>query len=190
MTDPATANFPLVDIDTDDPLVKPLFDAMKARGAGPLHMHRTIAHAPAVYAGFAQFATALRAEGATSRADRELMIVRTTQLRDSHYELTEHKRMALACGLTAEQVEAVGGWRESALFDERQRTILRLADEMYFEPNGVISLALFDTLMRDFPLQAIVELVMTASFYIGLVHFSHVVRVQPETVVTNYGAPA
>ena len=33
----------LIDRDTNDPIVKPMFDAMKAKGAGPLNIHRTIA---------------------------------------------------------------------------------------------------------------------------------------------------
>lgn len=40
-----------IDIDTDDPIVRPVFEAMKERGAGTQHIPRVIARAPSRYQG-------------------------------------------------------------------------------------------------------------------------------------------
>src|SRR5690349_10703782 len=109
----ARLKIPVIDTDTDDPIVRPIFGAMKEQGAGPLHIHRVIAHAPAIYQGFSSFAAALRAPGATSRADRELAILRTAQIKASHYEFIQHRRIGLSVGLTQRQIDSLSGWRES-----------------------------------------------------------------------------
>jgi alkylhydroperoxidase family enzyme len=104
--------FPLVDRDTNDPIVKPMFDAMKAKGAGPLNIHRTIANAPEVYKGFAAFASALRQSGESPRAERELVILRTTQLKGGDYEFAQHRRIGLRA---RQETTASRDWFDEAI---------------------------------------------------------------------------
>jgi alkylhydroperoxidase family enzyme len=186
--DEPTDTFPLVDADTADPLLKPIFDRMRASGAGPLHIHRTIAHAPQVYEGFAAFATALRQPGATSRSERELAILRTAYLRQASYEYTEHRRIAIDCGLTQAQVDGVEDWERETCFSRRQRLILRFTDAMM--DNGNVDDATRKIVREQLSPQEIIEIAMVAAFYTAVSQFSHTVRVQPEVAASSYGVKA
>ncbi len=178
--------FPLVDWDIDDPIVKPIFDAMKAEGNGPLNIHRTIAHAPEIYRAYTALASALRHDGVTSRADRELCILRTTQLRSGEYEFFQHRRIGLTCGLTEEQVDNLEDWRAKPCYDERQRLILELTEQMV--TTGVVDDHMLTEAKRVFSSRELVELAMTSAFYTALVQFSRALRIEPEIRVSNYGA--
>ena len=176
--------FPMVEQDTTDPVLKPIFDAMQAKGAGPLNIHRVIGQAPEVYNGFAAFAAALRLPGATSRADRELTILRTTQLRGGDYEFVQHRRIGLSCGLTAQQVDGLFDWKSKPFYSEAQRLILDYVDSMVV--NGTVDDPITRAMRRSFSPKAVVELTMTSAFYTAVVQFSRAVRIAPETVSTTY----
>jgi alkylhydroperoxidase family enzyme len=185
ISDQAADTFPLVDADTSDSRLKPIFDRMRANGAGPLHMHRTIAHAPQVYEGFAALATALRQPGATSRSDRELAILRTVYLRQADYEYNEHRRIGLGCGLTQAQVDGVENWQSESCFSPRQLLILRYTDAM--TDNGNVDDATRQAVREQLSSQEIVEIAMVAAFYTAISQFSHTVRVRPEATASSYG---
>ena len=93
-------------------------------------MHRALAHAPRVFRAWVDMAYALREQTTTQRHVRELVILRVLHVVGGDYELALHESMALSCGLTAEQVEAVRHWRDTDVFDGRQRALLAYADEL------------------------------------------------------------
>lgn len=174
-----------VSIDTDDPIVKPIFEAMKDRGSGPLNIHRVMACAPAVYRGFAAFAAGLREPGATSRADRELVILRTTQIKCSEYEHIQHKRIGLSVGLSQEQIDRLDSWRDSKAYDNRQRLLLELTDGLVI--GGRLSAEVAERAERSLTSEEIVEVVMSSALYVAVALFTHAICVEPETVATSYG---
>jgi alkylhydroperoxidase family enzyme len=180
----SVGTFPLVDKDTSDPMVKPMFDAMKAKGAGPLNIHRTIANAPEVYKGFAAFASALRQSGETSRAERELAILRTTQLKGGDYEFAQHRRIGLSCGLTEPQIDGLPDWKSKTVYNDRQRLILQYVDSML--AYGTVDDQIMLKVRQAFSPKEIVELTMTSAFYTAVVQFSRAVRVEPEKEETTY----
>lgn len=180
----AVGTFPLVDKDTNDPIVKPMFDAMKAKNAGPLNIHRTIANAPEVYKGFAAFASALRQNAESPRAERELAILRTTQLKGGDYEFAQHRRIGLSCGLTAAQIDGLPDWKSKTVYNDRQRLILQYVDSML--ANGTVDDPTMLKVRQVFSPKEIVELTMTSAFYTAVVQFSRAVRVEPEKVETTY----
>jgi alkylhydroperoxidase family enzyme len=181
---PAVGTFPLIDVDTNDPIVKPMFDAMKAKNAGPLNIHRTIANAPEVYKGFAAFASALRRSGESPRAERELAILRTTQLKGGDYEFAQHRRIGLSCGLTEQQIDGLPDWSSKTVYNDRQRLILQYVDSML--ANGTVDDQTMLTVRKTFSPKEIVELTMTSAFYTAVVQFSRAVRVEPEKEQTTY----
>jgi alkylhydroperoxidase family enzyme len=180
----AVGTFPLVDRDTNDPIVKPMFDAMKAKNAGPLNIHRTIANAPEVYRGFATFASALRQTGESPRSERELVILRTTQLKGGDYEFAQHRRIGLSCGLTEQQIDGLPDWSSKTIYTDRQRLILQYVDGML--ANGTVDDPTMLRVRQVFSPKEIVELTMTSAFYTAVVQFSRAVRVEPEREETTY----
>jgi len=157
------ARIPLVPADTQDPILKPMFDGIRARGGEPLNMHRTVGNAPKIFKSYAEMAFAIRAQAVVSRADRELIILRATHNHHGDYEFTQHRPMGVSCGLTQAQVDAVPNWRNSTVFGEKQRAVLAYADGKA-SADGVDD-ATFAALKRFYSPQEIVELTVTAAFY-------------------------
>ena len=166
---------PFVDSDTQEPALRALFDQIRARGAEPFNIHRTIAQAPDIFAGFLSFAFALRSQAVSPRVDRELMILRTCQLTDGSYQWSHHRHMAAALGLTDIQIDQIATWRTSDAFSPSHRAILAYTDAM-FSAAGVDE-AVFGDLARRFGPREIVELTLTAAFYGGMAHFSRALRI-------------
>lgn len=179
------AFFPAVDPATPHPVLVPLFEAFKRAGHGPLNIHRVLANAPEFYAGFAKYATVLRGPGETSRADRELAILRTTQSLGANYEFIQHRRIGLAVGLREEQVDALSDWRKSDAFDPRQRLILEFTDVQLRRKR--ISKALWKKLQARFSPGEIVELTLVTGFYTAVAQLTHALPIRPEARATNYG---
>ena len=182
--DATKPRLPLVDPFTQDPVLRPLFDGMRSRGLEPLNIHRTIGHAPELYKAFAGLATALRFSGVTPRVDRELMILRTTQLKEGEYEFAHHKRIGLTCGLSEAQIDSLPSWRRTSIFNERQRAILEYAERMV--QAAEVDDATFATMQRLFSPQEIVELTLTSGFYVGVAQFSRALRIEMDKSPTSY----
>ena len=185
--DSQMARVPLMPPDTKDPILAPIFDGVRARGGEPLNLHRAFGNAPNLFKAYSDLAIAIRSAAAVPRADRELIILRLTQLSKGDYEFVQHRPMAMSCGMTATQIDALSDWRGSTLFDERQRAILAYADGMV-SAQGVDE-AVFGELKRFFSVQEIVELTITASFYYGSSLGTRALGVQLEQNVgqTAYG---
>jgi alkylhydroperoxidase family enzyme len=176
---------PLVQDDTTDPDAAEMLRQVTARGIKPHDIHRVYANAPKLQRRTFAMAEAIRFDATVPRADRELIILRAAQHMHGEYQFRQHRRMAISCGMTAAQVEALARWRESNLFDERQRAVLAYADGMV-STEGV-SDATFATMTRFFNAKEIVELTMTAAFYSGSAQITRALGLQPEKEEDGYG---
>ncbi len=157
------ARVPLVQDDSPDPDVQAIFKNLRERGTAPLNLHRIYANAPKISRRMSAVAQALRNDAIVPRADRELIILRATQLAHGDYPHEEHKPIAMSCGISAAQIDALANWRDSGLFSDRQRALLAYADAMV-SAQGVDD-ATFDAMKRFFSTQEIVELTMNAAYY-------------------------
>jgi len=182
------ARVPLVASDTKDPIVGPIFDAIRARGGQPLNMHRAVANSPKISKSYVDMALALRSAATTPRADRELIILRTAQLGGGEYEFAQHLPMAMSCGMSAAQLDALAQWQKSTLFSERQRAILAYAEGMVSH-KGVDD-ATFANLKKFFDDAEIVELTVTSAFYGAVSQITRALEVKLEANAgqTAYGA--
>jgi alkylhydroperoxidase family enzyme len=149
-----------------DPLLRELFEETRQRGGQVINLHLTLGHAPKIFKARRIMATALRHEAMTPRVLCELAIIRTAQIVGSDYELNQHMPMALEAGLTRQQLDAVESWRESALFDERQRALLAYVEAMAAD-RGRVDDRTFAEFARFFTPQEIVELTVTVGNYYG-----------------------
>ena len=131
-------------------------------GGRPINLYHCLASNPAMLRAWVEFAWAIRNQCTTPRRLRELMIVRGAQICRSEYELTHHSAMALAAGVSADELEALEGWRQSSLFSAAERAALALME-------GVVALSVSDEvsaeLSRHFSDAERVELTMTAGAY-------------------------
>ena len=174
----AGPRLPLVQDDTSDTDAQALFKELRDRGTRPLNLHRVYSNAPKLARATLALAQALRYGAEVSRADKELIILRATQLARGDYQFGQHRRLAISCGITVEQIESLPRWRDSKLFSDRQRAVLAFADGMA-SPEGVDD-ATFDAMRKFFSNQEIVELTMNAAYYGASSQISRTLRITAE----------
>jgi AhpD family alkylhydroperoxidase len=83
--------------------------------------------APALYRAYVRLDTAV-AESAVPGPIAELVRIRASQINGCAYCVEAHTRDALAAGESTSRLFAVAAWRESPLFDDRERAALALTD--------------------------------------------------------------
>jgi alkylhydroperoxidase family enzyme len=145
-----------------DPITEEVFEIFDQEGRAPIALYQALANSPKLLRAYSTLAKGLRYEADTPRELREIVILRIGQLTGSEYEWAHHRKMAADAGVPEEKVTALQRWRESELFDPRERAALRCADEMH-------DLALSDEGFRElsevFTNAEVVEIVLLVAFY-------------------------
>jgi alkylhydroperoxidase family enzyme len=137
--------------------------SMMPPGVPPLRLFRTIAHNPRVLEKIR--ASNPLDRGSVERRHRELVILRTTARCGCEYEWGVHvaffaKRVGLGA---AELAATVHGGPEDAVWSDRERTLIALADELH--DGARISDRLWSELLEHWSDAQLVELVVLAGFY-------------------------
>ena len=153
---------PLVAIDSDDEVVAEVFGRFREEGREPIALYRALANSPALLRAYSGLASALRHQASVPRALRELVILRIATLTGSRYERAHHVPMARAAGVPEAKIAGVEDWLESNAFDERERALLRCADEVH---RCALSDEAFAELERFFDADEITELLLLLGFY-------------------------
>lgn len=103
----------------------------KVGGGKILNIFRTLAHAPKALTAFLAWGNyILSRHNALSERDRELVILRTGYNCRSGYEWTQHKRIGLDCGLTADEIARIKAGPDAAGWSDLDRAMLRATDEL------------------------------------------------------------
>jgi alkylhydroperoxidase family enzyme len=133
------------------------------RGAKQLNLYRALSFSPELVRAWMDFIWTLRDGCQTSRALRELVILRTAIRHESPYEWRHHVIMAEAAGVTADQIAELTNWTESAVFDGSERAALALTDAIC---DGTVTAADRASAASWFDECEIVEVVLTAAAYV------------------------
>jgi alkylhydroperoxidase family enzyme len=165
--------------DPSDPYLKDMFAKIRGKGGQPLNIHLVQGFAPKLARARLDMAYALRYDVVTPALLREMAILRTGQILHSDYELDQHIPLARACGMTDAQIAALPDWRNSYLFDDRQRALLAYT-EAVDEHGGDVDDATYDAFARQFSPQEIVEITITVITYYGTGQLTKALRVRPE----------
>ena len=116
--------------DTASPQTRELAERITRERGSVLHLYAMLLHSAPVAEGWLRYLTAIRHECALPGLLRELVIMRVAQLNGAPYEAQQHAPIALREGMTQAQIDALGQWPESGLFDETQRAVLAYCDAM------------------------------------------------------------
>jgi 4-carboxymuconolactone decarboxylase len=160
------------------PLEGELGERVRALGAKQVNLYRSLAHAPDLLPAWIDWAWTLREKCTTSRALREIMILRTAVVMHSEYEWHQHVGMAGRAGVPEDKVRAVTAWQTSHLFDAPERAALMLTDAMLV---GSVPDAVHQELAQHFTDSERVELILTAGFYAMVPRVLDACRVPVET---------
>lgn len=134
------------------------------------NLYRVMGHAPQMLRAWVDFAWPLRLQATTGRNLRELLILRGAQVADARFEWAHHVPMALAAGVSREQIASLPTWQQASCFNARERAALRVAEEVTLGP-GASEQGIRGLTDAGFPEAEIVELVLTASFYVCVARF-------------------
>lgn len=182
----AKPRVPLLAPHTDDAVMGPFFNGLRERGLAPLTIHRATGLSPDIFKALVAYANALRSAGVTPRKERELLTLRTVQLHGGDAEFAIHRAAGLSCGLTEPQIETLDRWQSATVYNARERAILRYADALN-ATDGKVDDTVFVELNGHFTPQEIVELTLIASYYAGIVQFSHALALEQDTLTGVYG---
>jgi len=110
---------------------------------------------------------------------RSLITVRVSQINYCPFCVDLNSATLLKRGGSREKVEALDRWRESDLFDERERQALEYAEAMTYSDRGVDD-ALMARLKRQFDDDAVVELTGLIAFQNLSSKFNSALAVAPQ----------
>jgi 4-carboxymuconolactone decarboxylase len=155
------------------PRIQPLSDdefgpeqkeALKDFGDGPLlNIFRTLARAPKALARFnAWGGYVLSRRNDLPAREREIVILRIGWLCKSGYEWTQHHRIGLQSGLTAEEIERIkqgadAGWTPA------EAVLIKAADELH--EDQFVTDATWAELRRHYSEKQCMDVVFTAAQY-------------------------
>ncbi len=151
-----------------------------ATGGGPPNIFTTLARHRGLFRPWLRFAGALMPGGRLPRVDSELVILRVAHNCASAYEWRHHERLGRSAGLTPEQVALVREGPSASAWSDRQRLLLRAADELHQE--RTISGALWDELAARLPEPELIELCMLIGHYEMLAMTLNALGVQPDSL--------
>jgi alkylhydroperoxidase family enzyme len=155
-----------------------VYAKVEASVGGVPTMYQALANSPAILAGWIDFAWSLRADATSGRALRELAILRVAQLTGSEYVWRSHWRLALKAGAAEPKLRALSDWPDSDLFDDAERSVLGLADELTAAAAaGDQTWAAVAASLDD---RQAVELVMTISWYCCVARVAAALAIPPE----------
>jgi 4-carboxymuconolactone decarboxylase len=154
----------MVDEDSQDPVLAPVFARLKARWGAVLHLYRVLGWSPSLVKAWGAFAWSLRFEVKASRRLRELLVIQIAQRLGARYEFEHHRHMAQEEGVTDDQVAALGDWQARAgLFSDDERLMLRLGDELALGPGA--SAETMVQMKARFSNSDLMEILVTGAYY-------------------------
>ena len=155
---------PLLPEQPDDAQVRQMFEDVRGRWPAVPNLYKTLGHSPEMLRAWLDIAWPLRLNATTTRRLREMMILRGAQVSKTGYEWAHHVPLALQADVTQDEIDALYEGEIPATVSDAERAALQLAEEVTRGPGA--SPECMEELKRHFSAAEIVELTLTASFYV------------------------
>ena len=108
-----------------DPAFREMYQRSEEQGREVLNVIKLIANCPQMGPEYFRFAgSVLRGENVPMKL-RELATLRVGNLTGADYEFLHHIPLGVSAGLTRKQIDEMGEWQTSSLFDEQERRLPR-----------------------------------------------------------------
>ncbi len=150
---------------------------LRDRGNVP-YMFRTMAHRPEIFETIIAHMEAVLNTGTLTKALKELVIVRTSQLNQTPYCLASHSAICKQLGWKEEQLAAMESDLESGNFTDREQAAIQFAEVMTLDPHSLTD-DQFDRLRGFFDEGEIVELAAAIGLFNYFNRFNDVLRMEP-----------
>lgn len=160
--------------------LRPFFWKQRQKYGAVLDSALLWARAPRLFLGVALLYGMIdRKSSPINPALRSMVTVRVSQINHCPFCVDLNSATLLKRGANLAKVEALERWRESNLFDARERTALEYAESMT-RSDGDVTDALFECLRRHFNDDAIVELTGLIAFQNMSSKFNSALGVPPQ----------
>jgi 4-carboxymuconolactone decarboxylase len=155
----------------------------------PLRLFRTVAHNPAVLERFRTIGAYILNFGRVEALDREVLLHRTCARCGCEYEWGVHAvAFGRPLGMSDQQLRAtVLEGPGAPVWSERQRLLVRLADELH--DTATVSDPLWSELSDHWDSGQLIELIATAGFYHLVSFTANAAAVQPEPYAERFPTP-
>jgi alkylhydroperoxidase family enzyme len=180
----AVSRLALVPQSTSDPIVSEVVAMMRDRGVDVPNLYMTLAHAPRILRAWIGLTWPLRNEGVSPRGLRELAIMNVAYHKRCVYEWAHHWPMAIAHGITEEQLERIVVGNRDGGFDDTQGAVLQFTDDLARE--RPVSGDVWDQMSCRFSPAELIELTLTATFYINLALLAKTLEIPLEANYERY----
>lgn len=140
-----------------------LVQRIVAERGSVLHLYQMLLHSLPLAEGWLTYLTAIRQKLGINGYLRELVIIRVALINGAKYEADQHTPIAIREGMSKEQVLALARWETSELFNEDERAVLALTDEM--TKHVQVKKDTFDRVLANYGQSATVELIATIAAY-------------------------
>lgn len=149
--------------DLTDPAKQQIIERVIAERGSVLHLYHMLLHSLPLTEGWLALLTAIRQKLGLEGAVREMVIIRVSLINGVDYEADQHRPIAVREGMSKEQVSALANWETSELFNDTERAVLALTDEM--TRNVQVTKETLEHVRREFGDTGTVELVATIATY-------------------------
>jgi len=147
----------------------------------PPHIFTTLGRHRSLFRRWLWFAAALMPRGKLAREETELVILRVAHNTGSEYEWSHHERIGALTGLSEGEISRVRIGPDAPGWSERQRLLLRTADEMHDKRR--IEDELWGRLSSHYDEVRLIELCMLIGHYEMLAMTLNTLEIQPEKPV-------
>jgi 4-carboxymuconolactone decarboxylase len=169
------ARVPLVQ--DDEATASGIFDTFRDEGRDPSDIFRALANVPGLMMAHRALPQALRGQENCPPGLRELAVLRLAQLVGSAYEWSHHRPLAVHAGITADQLAALDGWRESAAFGPTERLALAVTEAVH---QLAVTAELFGELEAELGRPGAMELIVVVSQYEAVARIIQALGVEVE----------
>jgi alkylhydroperoxidase family enzyme len=151
-----------------------------------LNLYRVLAHSPRAARSLNTLARYIRDGSRLDPRLRELAILQVSYMTGSAWGYSHHVRIGLEVGVSDEEIRAVADETAGrpSMLDPLAKTVLRAAREMTLDLG--ISKETFTALRRELDNERLTDLVVTISFYNGLVRLLESMQVDVEEDYLSY----
>ncbi len=178
----------------EKPRVDPLSDEQldpeirERLGDGPaLNIFRTLAHHPKLLKRWLVFGSHILGKNSLEPRERELVILRTGWLCRAEYEWAQHVEIARGSGLSDEEIERIARGADAPDWSERDRALLRAADELHAEQ--FVSDETWNALSKHYETRQLMDLVFTVGQYTLVSMALNTLGVQLESGAARFPQP-
>lgn len=168
----------LCEADLDGPVNTAALQKLSVSADKALNIHRALALSPDLFDGLAAMAAAIKQIHDLGPQDIELTILRTAQLKKGRYQLAQHRTIARRVGFSDAKLDALNVWRQSALYDSREKALLNFVEQS-LQPTAIANKS-YQKARQFFSEKQLVEIVLISGFAASSCQFTNAFSVPME----------